>query len=167
MIDTISSLFEKRCEGKEACLRNNNGHLDLQRMRDSGYLLQNFALFVNAGKLSSLLTVEEGAVCKGDVGKLRALYRIGVRMLTLTWNYPNELGHPNLDHGKSAKAWAACREIRKAMQEGIPDVVVRHVRYITNVGRIEVLGLGSDFDGIDTNNDLLGAQSMGLLWETL
>lgn len=320
--DTISSLFEKRCEGQEACLRNNNGHLDLMRMRGSGYLLQNFALFVNAGKcqdswelvcrlheiyqkelelnsdiiapvlryediaeneaagkMSSLLTVEEGAVCNGDVDKLHALHRMGVRMLTLTWNYPNELGYPNLDHVKSTKVWAACREVRKTMQEGIaevqdifenffytpnttggltergrqfvtemeqlkmiPDVshlsdagfydvleitkkpfvashsnarsvcrcvrnlsddmirklaerggcmglnfcadflkevvvgernpgaledVVRHVRHITKVGGLEVLGLGSDFDGIDTNNDLPGAQSMGLLWEAL
>lgn len=48
------------------------------------------------GKLSALLTVEEGAVCKGSVGKLRLLYRLGVRMLTLTWNFPNELGWPNV-----------------------------------------------------------------------
>ena len=43
-----------------------------------------------------MLTVEEGAVCKGSTGKLRHLYRLGVRMLTLTWNYPNELGWPNV-----------------------------------------------------------------------
>ena len=48
------------------------------------------------GKLSALLTVEEGAVCKGRVGNLRLLYRLGVRMLTLTWNFPNELGWPNV-----------------------------------------------------------------------
>lgn len=313
--DTISGLLKKRDEGVEVCLRKNDGHLDLERMRESGYLLQNFALFVNAGqcedpwdmvcrlhevyqeelalnsdvlapvlryediaaneaagKMSALLTVEEGAVCKGDVDKLRQLHKMGVRMLTLTWNYPNELGYPNLDSARG-------REVREMLQDGtqeaqsifenffytpntiggltekgrafvaemeklgiIPDVshlsdagfydvlettqkpfvashsnarsicrcvrnlsddmirklaqrggctglnfcadflkevtvgeknpgaiedVVRHARHITNVGGIDVLGLGSDFDGIDTNEGLPGAQSMGLLWEAL
>lgn len=48
-----------------------------------------------AGKLSALLTVEEGGVCRGQLPLLRCLYRLGVRMLTLTWNYENELGWPN------------------------------------------------------------------------
>ena len=46
------------------------------------------------GKLSALLTVEEGAVCGGSLERLRELYDMGVRMLTLTWNYRNELGWP-------------------------------------------------------------------------
>lgn len=48
-----------------------------------------------AGKIACLLTVEEGGVCLGSLPLLRTLYRLGVRMLTLTWNYPNELGRPN------------------------------------------------------------------------
>lgn len=48
------------------------------------------------GKISALLTVEEGAVCKGKLSYLRDLHRLGVRMMTLTWNYPNEIGHPAL-----------------------------------------------------------------------
>lgn len=47
------------------------------------------------GKLSALLSVEEGAVCLGDLAILRDLYRLGVRMMTLTWNYENELGYPH------------------------------------------------------------------------
>lgn len=49
-----------------------------------------------AGKISALLTVEEGAVCRGELAILRHLYRLGVRLMTLTWNYPNEIGSPNL-----------------------------------------------------------------------
>ena len=45
--------------------------------------------------------------------------------------------------------------------------VVRHAKHIVSVGGIEVLGLGSDFDGIETNEELPGAQSMGALWEAL
>lgn len=47
------------------------------------------------GLLSAVLTVEEGAVCKGDTGLLRTLYDAGARMMTLTWNYENELAYPN------------------------------------------------------------------------
>lgn len=47
------------------------------------------------GRMSAMLTMEEGGVCLGDVRLLRDFYRLGVRMMTLTWNFPNELGYPN------------------------------------------------------------------------
>lgn len=120
-------------------LRQNTCHVDLRKMQKSGYVLQNFALFVNLGKvkdawqevqklralyeeelqknqdiivpvysyadieknladgkMSAMLTVEEGGVCGGRTERLRELYKQGVRMMTLSWNYKNELGHPNL-----------------------------------------------------------------------
>ncbi len=49
----------------------------------------------SSGKIGAMLTVEEGAVCLDDVRVLRDLYRLGVRMMTLTWNYDNGLAHPN------------------------------------------------------------------------
>lgn len=48
-------------------------------------------------KMSAMLTIEDGAVLMGNVDKLHEFYNLGVRMLTLTWNYPNELGYPNTD----------------------------------------------------------------------
>ena len=36
-----------------------------------------------------MLTIEEGACCKGSVGVLRRMYELGVRMMTLTWNHEN------------------------------------------------------------------------------
>lgn len=48
------------------------------------------------GKMSALLTLEEGAVCEGSIEKLHAFYDRGVRMMTLTWNFPNEIGYPNV-----------------------------------------------------------------------
>lgn len=326
--DTISLILEKRRAGEEASLRKNNLHVDLERMKKSGYLVQNFALFVDKeacedpwqealellgvyeeeleknrdliapakrfadmeenaakGKMSALLTVEEGAVCCGELQKLGVLYEKGVRMLTLTWNYPNELGAPNLNRELGKKAWGANRALRESRLEGeayveeqrradmllkaalntpdtergltergrefvtrmeelgmIPDVshlsdagfydvletakkpfvashsnarsicpcarnltddmlkklaerggvtglnfcadflaeasagqpnpgtveaVVRHARHIVDMGGIECLGLGSDFDGIDTHAELSGVQAMGVLWEAL
>lgn len=297
--DTISVLLRQKREGKEASLRENKGHLDLVRMKDSGYLLQNFALFVNKGsgrdpweevcalqalyqeelakngdliapvlkyediavneaqgKLSAMLTVEEGAVCKGEVEKLRRLYEMGVRMMTLTWNHPNEIGFPNLDSAHEeekdflyiadtvngltergreivavmeelgmivdvshlsdagfydvlectkkpfvashSNARSRCRCVRNLTDDMLrklgerggctglnycPDfltevpygeknpgtvaAVVEHAKHIVNVAGVEVLGLGSDFDGIDGHAQLQGVQSMELLWDAM
>ena len=374
--DTISELLHRKEQGKAASLRQNEGHIDLLRMRKGHYLLQNFALFVMlekdgdpwervcrlyqcyqeeleqnrdilapvlqfsdiakneaAGKISAMLTVEEGGVGKGEVEKLRELYRMGVRMITLTWNFENEIGFPNfqqdlkqqmrqaMDAWKDAvkkaenrsiqeerdqseqmaanqaeqkernqtaenraqqeteyrpvqesELWREQEEKRRIAQEAfdafyhtpdltgglsergremvaemerlgiIPDVshlsdkgfydvleltkkpfvashsnaraicpcvrnmtddmirrlsrrggvmglnfcadfleekpvgvnnpgtiaaAVRHARHIASVGGIEVLGLGSDFDGIDTHKELQGAQSMEKLWDAL
>ena len=49
----------------------------------------------NQGKMSALLTIEEGAVCRGETEILREFYERGARMMTLTWNYPNDLAWPN------------------------------------------------------------------------
>lgn len=323
--DTISEIMNHRGAGEECGLRRNSLHVDLERMSGSGYLLQNFALFVDtgkcertpweelcalyeiyqselranayliapvytyddivqnqeAGKMSALLTVEEGAVCQGETGRLERLYEMGVRMLTLTWNYPNEIGHPNLNSLQGRKVWADCRRLREeecSEQEreriqhalmrylctpdtangltergrefvhrmeqlgmivdvshlsdagfydvlqytskpfvashsnaremcgcvrnltddmirklaerggcmglnfcadflelapagrenpGTIEAVVRHAKHIVKVGGMEVLGLGSDFDGIDTNRELPGVQSMERLWDAL
>lgn len=311
--DTVSRLWELRERKEEEDLLENSGHLDIKKMRKSGYLLQNFALFVEkekygdpweqalrlyevyrrqlrlaeedlapvyrygdieknraAGKISALLTVEEGAVCEGSTEKLEALYDMGVRMMTLTWNYPNELGYPSLDSregrrireeakkktpatgydmmkrfwntpqpkgltktgfiflermeelgiivdvshlsdggfydvlahtGKpfaashsNARAVCPCVRnlsddmIRKLAErggvmglnfcadflaqkpagekyEGTVEDVVRHARHILRTGGEDCLGLGSDFDGIDTHAELTGADKLELLWE--
>ena len=42
--------------------------------------------------------------------------------------------------------------------------VVNHARHIVKVGGMECIGLGSDFDGIDTHRELTGADSMERLW---
>ncbi len=154
--DTISEIRHRRTLEGEACrLEENTLHIDARRLKDSGYLLQCFALFVSlrgcgalreqgeqpsvsrpdlaweevrelhrvyrqeleccgkllqsvesakdleqcrrTGKVGALLTVEEGGVCGGSLDRLEELYDMGVRMLTLTWNFPNELGHPNIN----------------------------------------------------------------------
>lgn len=48
--------------------------------------------------MSSMLTIEEGGVCLGNIEFLRNFYRLGVRMMTLTWNFKNEIGSPNIDY---------------------------------------------------------------------
>ena len=314
--DTISEIRHRRTLEGEACrLEENTLHIDARRLKDSGYLLQCFALFVSlrgcgalreqgeqpsvcrpdlaweevrelhrvyrqeleccgkllqsvesakdleqcrrTGKVGALLTVEEGGVCGGSLDRLEELYDMGVRMLTLTWNFPNELGHPNInaldirqgypslflpdtlhgltDRGRDfvarmgelgmlvdvshlsdkgfwdvaevcgrpfvashSNARAVCPCVRNLTDEMIRTLAERggvmglkfcadflrtvpegeknpgrledvtaHARHILRVGGEDCLGLGSDFDGIDTNQALPGAQSMGKLWEAL
>lgn len=226
-----------------------------------------------SGKISAMLTVEEGGVCGGDLEKLRTLYKQGVRMMTLTWNYPNELGYPNLNGEQGKRVEAAgqsgdspvsgqeildylntpnvkdgltetgiafvqemeklgmivdvshmsdagfydvlahtrkpfvashsnAREVcpcvrnlsddmirRLAERGGVTGLnfcadfltqvpvgvqnpgtiaaVVDHARHIVSVGGEECLGLGSDFDGIDTHAELTGADKMEKLADAL
>lgn len=137
--DTISELWKSRKEGRPQELSKNNLHVDIRKMKQSGYLLQNFAMYTDLekvsdpfdyvmelinlfyeeieknkndisviktygdiieneqqGKLSAMMTIEEGACCRGEIANLEKLYALGARMMTLTWNYPNELASPNL-----------------------------------------------------------------------
>ncbi len=135
--DTISRIYQERKQQKTASLRENPFQVDLTKMKHAGYLLQNFALFIDLSqtkdpyqtfqeqfavfqeemqqncdliapvtsyseilsnekqqKMSALLTLEEGEVCGGDPARLTEIYEMGVRMMTFTWNYPNNLGFP-------------------------------------------------------------------------
>ena len=43
------------------------------------------------GKIAAILSIEGGEALEGDLGVLRVLYRLGVRLLTLTWNQRNQI----------------------------------------------------------------------------
>lgn len=135
--DTISRIYQEQKNGNPAALRNNPFQLDLEKMKHAGYLLQNFAMFIDLGKtdapfetckqqisvfqkemiknqdiispvttyseiiqneqqgkMSALMTLEEGEVCGKSLEKLKEFYDLGIRMMTFTWNYPNCLGFP-------------------------------------------------------------------------
>lgn len=47
------------------------------------------------GKIGGFLTVEEGGIIENDESRLDTLYDLGIRLITLTWNYENSLGFPN------------------------------------------------------------------------
>lgn len=46
------------------------------------------------GRISALLSLEESCLSEDILSLLPVLYSMGVRMTTLTWNYPNLLGRP-------------------------------------------------------------------------
>ena len=195
-----------------------------------------------AGKLSGMLTIEEGAVLKGNPYVVRSLYRLGVRMLTLTWNFENEIGYPNtivkakdydpsrhyglkpegIEIGREmnrvgmivdvshlgddsfwdvvkycdgpfvashSNARAVCNHTRNMTDDMIRALadkggvmglnfcgdflnpngksrvedMVRHAKHILNVGGSDILGLGTDYDGIDGDLELDHCDKMQLL----
>ena len=203
-----------------------------------------------AGKISGLLTVEEGGCCKGSLGVLRRMYELGVRMMTLTWNHDNELAAPQANPGgplaaqtqrgltetgfaflaemerlhmivdvshlsdrgfwdiaeHSTRPFAAshsncralaphCRnltdEMIRVMAEkgglvglnycsGFLDdqprpelcrsttaLMARHAAHFKQVGGIEIIGLGSDFDGIGGKLEMGDCSKLPLLADAL
>lgn len=284
--DTIY-LLQNSTEG----IRANSLQIDLHKMKEAGYLLQNFALFVNMaevespletglhmadifyremeknqdfirpvttydeimknkeqGLMSALLTLEEGEICKGSLPILRDFYRLGVRMITLTWNHPNSIGCSNsknnppygepdmtglteqgllfieemerlgviidvshlsdggfydvlnhttrpfvASHSNARAVCGHCRNltddmIRKMGERGCVtglnyfgafvnpggydakstvEGLARHASHITNIGGIDCLGLGSDFDGFSGECDLTDCSKMYLLEDAL
>ena len=204
------------------------------------------------GLISALLTLEEGAVIDNDLNKLDWYYEKGVRMIALTWNYPNGIGYPNFDCNdpdydriiyqindrdgltdfgieyvrkmeelgmivdvshlsdkgfydvleythkpfvaSHSNARAICKVARNlddemirllAKRGGVMGLnycsafiedrstytsiagMVEHVRHIVNVGGIDCIGLGSDFDGISNDLEIKDASGMGKLYQAL
>jgi len=200
------------------------------------------------GRISALLTVEEGGCCLGNLSVLRVLYSLGVRIMTLTWNYENELAYPNkvpqdavnvypcgadtenglketgmrfihemeqlgmlidVSHLSDAGFWdvyhntekpfiashsnarALCGHVRNLTDDmiraladrgGITGLnycasfldpsdhprstvsrIAEHAAYIRNVGGIDCLALGSDFDGIEGDLEMYDASCLPLL----
>jgi len=196
-------------------------------------------------KISGLLTVEDGGVCLGDLSALRMLHRLGVRLITLTWNYENKIGYPAVPFGKTAdssykglkehglaflsemerlgvivdvshlsdegfydvaryakKPFLAShsdsrmlcphprnltdemlklladrgglvgmnyyynfldKDLKRLLERGTAETVVDHIVHIRKVAGIDVIALGSDFDGIEETLDLKDASKMHLL----
>ncbi|MGI6578037.1 MAG: dipeptidase, partial [Eubacteriales bacterium] len=50
-----------------------------------------------AGKKSAFLSLEDSGTIGSRLSNLRLLHRLGVRLVTLTWNHRNPAGSPNID----------------------------------------------------------------------
>lgn len=103
------------------------------------------------GKISAILTIEEGGVCKGNLSVLRSLYHLGVRMMTLTWNYENELGFPNrLPHSKDDVFPASADTINGLKNRGVEFIremerlhMIVDVSHLSDAGFWDVAGCSS------------------------
>ena len=193
------------------------------------------------GKIGALLTVEEGGICGNSIDRLEKLYDMGVRLITLTWNYENSLGYPNSDdpavmgaglkpfgiefiermqqlgmlidvsHLSEGGFWdvvkhskkpfvashsnaRAVRDFRrnlsdaqlKALAEaggvtginfyhnflgedgsGSMEQIMTHIKHMRNVAGIDVIAVGSDFDGITGNTAMKDASELTMLTDAL
>lgn len=191
-----------------------------------------------AGKISAFLTVEEGGVIEGKLQNLRNLYRLGVRLVTLTWNYPNCIGYPNFEwvhkdkgltsFGEEVVAemnrlgmlidvahlsdkgfydvarlskdpFAASHSNARAItdnprnltddmlkvlaekggvaginfeptflgDDGSVEAMVKHVKHMRNTAGIEVIAIGTDFDGTSHQTAIKDMGEIGILFDEL
>ena len=212
------------------------------------YTYEDILTNIENNKMSALLSIEEGGVCKGNLSLLRNFYRLGVRMMTLTWNYENELAYPNghfyneeknerkglkekgfefinemeqlgmiidvshlSDDGiydvynntskpfiaSHSNARSICSHQRNLTDDMIKKVgerggligvnfyssflnnnykssdtskiedIINHIKYISNTGGIDCLGIGSDFDGIDCPLEFENSSKMQLICDEM
>lgn len=85
-----------------------------------------------AGRMSALLTIEEGGVCQGETAFLRNFYRLGVRMMTLTWNFPNELAFPN----RKEKLADGKTRVVPDRENGLSETGIAFVKEMERLGMI-------------------------------
>lgn len=83
------------------------------------------------GRISAVLTVEEGGVLNKRMERLDDLYKRGIRLMTLIWNYENCLGHPN-------------SRDRSMMEKGLKPFGVEVVERMGELGMIVDVSHASD-----------------------
>ena len=89
------------------------------------------------GKISAILTLEEGEVCKGDIKKLEEFYSYGARMMALTWNYDNSLSTANANK----KPWKRDYTGKRA---GLTETGIEFVARMEELGMIPDVSHMSD-----------------------
>lgn len=87
-------------------------------------------------KISCLLTLEDGGVVFDDLAMLRNYYRLGVRMIALTWNYPNGIGYPNLSMDDFTDYKQASLLQKVDNENGLTEFGIRYVKEMERLGMI-------------------------------
>ena len=82
-------------------------------------ILDNYASY----KVSAILTMEDGVAVQGDMKKLDYFHSLGVRALSLTWNYENCFGYPN-------------SKDPEIMQKGLKDFGKEAVKHMQEIGML-------------------------------
>lgn len=89
------------------------------------------------GKLSALLTLEEGEICKGEINKLEEFYSYGARMMALTWNYDNSLSTANANKTPWKRNYTGSRD-------GLTETGIEFVECMEELGMIPDVSHMSD-----------------------
>ena len=91
------------------------------------------------GKMSALLTLEEGEVCEGNPAFLRTLYRLGARLMTLTWNYENSLAWPGKGGGVPETERGLKQRGFEILEEMESLGMIVDVSHLSDAGILDVL----------------------------
>lgn len=226
---------------REILLTNVEKYSDQIAMAHSG---QDVETNWNQGKMSAILTIEDGRSVEGSLDKLKHYHDLGFRAISLTWNAHNCFGAPNsadpeimkeglTAFGKEAveymqelgilvdvshlseggfydvaeickkpfvathsNAYALCASQRNLTDDQLrilgnaggvtginfapfflnadmkcmeskAEVMAKHARYMTNVGGMDCVGIGSDLDGIMGELEIDDCSKMYLLEHAL
>jgi membrane dipeptidase len=220
-------------------------HSEMDKNKDVIKLATNYDEIMknkSDGKVTALMSIEEGAVLEGNIDNLKKFYNLGVRMMTLSWNHKNEICFPHNEakyidkgltdfgrevvckmneygmlidvshisdggfyevaelsekpfiatHSNSREVTNHTRNLSDNMikiladsggvtginffhsflsdNEGIEskiEYMVNHIKHIYNVGGIDVIAIGSDFDGIESNVEIKDVSEMDKLYDPL
>ena len=80
--NTAADIFDREMEKHKELIRPVRCAADIKENMD-------------AGRISAMLTLEDGVCIDGRMERVQQLYDRGVRMIALTWNYENSIGFPN------------------------------------------------------------------------
>lgn len=96
-----------------------------------GYSWEDVLKNEKKGKITAILTVEEGGILNGRMERLEELFRQGVRLLTPLWNYENCFGFPNSKE-------------KETMNQGLKTFGKEAVEYAGKLGMIVDVSHASD-----------------------
>lgn len=115
----------KRCLQLYEQLMNafDNNKLEIELATSLGEIQE--ALHNN--KIAALLAVEGGECLEGSLDVLRLLYRLGVRILTLTWNHRNQLADGVMESQSGGGLTTFGREVVKEMNRLKMIIDVSHL----------------------------------------
>ena len=104
-------------------------------------------------RISALLTLEEGGILEGKIENLEEFFQLGVRLITLTWNYPNEIGTPNIQY------WDKKIQILADNQTGLTKFGFECIEKMNDLQMIIDLSHASD----QVAKDVLASSAQGIV----
>ena len=104
-------------------------------------------------RISALLTLEEGGILEGKIENLEEFYQLGIRLITVTWNYPNEIGTPNILY------WDKEKQILADNQTGLTKFGFECIERMNDLQMIIDLSHASD----QVAKDVLTSSAQGII----
>ena len=86
------------------------------------------------GLIASMLSIEEGGAIEGNLDRLQRVYDDGVRMMTLTWNFENELAYPNEEDPRSVEDFSYYFRFQPRTDNGLKAKGLEAVREMERLG---------------------------------